>query len=85
VCESGWRLGRGERLAKFLQGHGAILSKYADTNDDALLYAKLASPFEALDKDCRNTNILSRRFATQSRLQSENPSSSIRWLSRGFA
>ena len=83
--ESGWRLGRGERLAKFIQGHGAIFSKYADINDDVLLYAKGASPFEAVDKDCRNTNILSRCFATQSRLQSENPSSSSRWLSRGFA
>src|SRR5271167_1385226 len=29
--------------------------------------------------------IVSRCFATQSRLQSENPSSSSRWLSRGFA
>src|SRR5206468_12920399 len=62
-----------------------IFSKYADTNDDVLLYAKVASPFEAVDRDCRNTNILSRCFATQSRLQSENPSSSSRWLSRGFA
>src|SRR5205807_7380426 len=53
-----------------------IFSKYADTNDDVLLYAKVASPFEAVDRDCRNTNILSRCFATQSRLQSENPSSS---------
>ena len=45
VGESGWRLGRGERLAKFVQGHGAIFSKYADTNDDVLPYAKVASPF----------------------------------------
>src|SRR5437660_4091829 len=41
-----------------------IFSKYADTNDDVLLYAKVASPFEAVDRDCRNTNILSRCFAT---------------------
>jgi len=45
VRESGWPLGRGERLAKFVQGQGAIFSKYADTNDDVLLYAKVASPF----------------------------------------
>jgi hypothetical protein len=45
VRESGWRLGRDERFAKFVQGHGAIFSKYADTNDDVLLYAKVASPF----------------------------------------
>jgi len=25
VRESGWRLGRGERLAKFVQGHGLYL------------------------------------------------------------
>jgi hypothetical protein len=85
VRESAWRLARSERLAKIVQGHGAIFSKHADTNDDVLLYANVASPFEAVDKDCRNTNILSRCFATQSRLQSENPSSSSRWLSRGFA
>lgn len=45
----GWkrlRRGRGERLPKSVQGHGAIFSKYADTNDDVLLYAKVASPFE---------------------------------------
>jgi hypothetical protein len=83
--ESAWRLGRGKRFAKFIQGHGAIFSKYADINDDVLLYAKVASPFEAVDKDCRNTNILSRCFATQSSLPSENPNSSSRWLSRGFA
>jgi hypothetical protein len=45
VRESGWRLGRVERFAKFIQGHGAIFSKYADTNDDVLPYAKVASPF----------------------------------------
>jgi len=45
VRQSGWRLGHGERLTKFVQGHGAIFSKYADTNDDVLLYAKVASPF----------------------------------------
>ena len=45
VRESGWRLGRGERLAKCVQGQGAIFSKYADTNDDVLLCAKVASPF----------------------------------------
>lgn len=28
--QSGWRRGRGERLAKFVQGHGAIFSKYAE-------------------------------------------------------
>jgi hypothetical protein len=36
VRESGWPLSRGERLAKFVQGHGAIF---------LLLYAKMTSPF----------------------------------------
>jgi len=35
--QSGRRLGRGERSAKFVQSHGAIFSKYAHTNDDVLL------------------------------------------------
>ena len=33
-------------LSKFVHRHGAVFSKYADTNDDVLLYAKMASPFE---------------------------------------
>ena len=45
-CESGWRLGRSEGLAEILEGHGAIFSKYADTNDAVLLYANVTSPLE---------------------------------------
>jgi hypothetical protein len=83
---------RADLWRKFVMEYREVLaaapetfSDYCTKFDDVLLYAKVASPFEAVDKDCRNTNILSRCFATQSRLHSEKPSSSSRWLSRGFA